>query len=82
MAKDKVIKVTNPLVPIPDEELLQLADKIVQVIEDGKQSLAISINEIVKTTYWKICESKIWHVNVVESRQSVESKGWKRLQSS
>lgn len=54
MAKDKVIKVTNPPVPIPDEELLQLADKIVQVIEEGKQSLAISINEIVKTTYWKI----------------------------
>ncbi len=54
MAKDKVIKVTNPRVPIPDEELLQLADKIVQVIEEGKQSLAISINEIVKTTYWKI----------------------------
>lgn len=54
MAKDKIIKVTNPLVPIPDEELLQLADKIVQVIEEGKQSLAISINEIVKTTYWKI----------------------------
>jgi hypothetical protein len=31
-----------------------LSDQIVQVIEEGKQALAISINEIIKTTYWKI----------------------------
>lgn len=35
-------------------ELMSLADKIVQVIEEGKQALAVSINEIIKTTYWKI----------------------------
>lgn len=39
---------------LEDPDLLSLADKIVQVIEDGKLSLALSINEIVKSTYWKI----------------------------
>ena len=29
-------------------------DKIVKEIEAGKQTLAISINETIKTTYWKI----------------------------
>ena len=42
------------IVELPDPELVSLADKIVQVIEEGKQALAISINEIIKTTYWKI----------------------------
>jgi len=37
-----------------DPELAALADKIVQVIEEGKQALAVSINEIIKTTYWRI----------------------------
>ena len=41
-------------VELQDPELMSLADRIVQVIEDGKQALAISINEIIKTTYWKI----------------------------
>lgn len=41
-------------VVLPDAELSLLADKIVQVIEEGKQALAISINETIKTTYWKI----------------------------
>jgi len=41
-------------VGLPDAELVSLADKIVQVIEEGKQALAISINETIKTTYWKI----------------------------
>ena len=41
-------------VELPDPELVSLADKIVQVIEKGKQALAISINETIKTTYWKI----------------------------
>ena len=39
---------------LTDPELVALADKIVQVIEEGKQALAVSINEIIKTTYWKI----------------------------
>ncbi len=39
---------------LEDPDLLSLADKIVQVIEDGKLALALSINEIVKSTYWKI----------------------------
>ena len=41
-------------VELPDAELVDLADKIVQVIEEGKQALAISINDTMKTTYWKI----------------------------
>jgi hypothetical protein len=41
-------------VKLPDAELVSLANKIVQVIEEGKQALAISINETIKTTYWKI----------------------------
>jgi len=41
-------------VELQDPELMSLADRIVQVIEEGKQTLAISINEIIKTTYWKI----------------------------
>jgi hypothetical protein len=39
---------------LTDPELVALADKIVQVIEEGKHALAVSINEIIKTTYWKI----------------------------
>lgn len=41
-------------VELPDPELTSLADKIVQVIEEGKQALVFSINETIKTTYWKI----------------------------
>ena len=41
-------------VELPDAELVALADRIVRVIEEGKQALAISINETIKTTYWKI----------------------------
>ena len=41
-------------VELLDPELVALADKIVLVIEDGKQALAVSINEIIKTTYWRI----------------------------
>ena len=41
-------------VELLDPELVALADKIVQVIEEGKQALAVSINEIIKTTYWRI----------------------------
>ena len=35
-------------VELLDPELVALADKIVLVIEDGKQALAVSINEIKK----------------------------------
>ena len=41
-------------VELPDAELVALADRIVQVVEEGKQALAISINETMKATYWKI----------------------------
>ena len=40
--------------PVPDPELIQLADQIVSEIEAGKQQLAMSINQIVKSTYWNI----------------------------
>ena len=42
------------MIELQDPELTLLADKIVQVIEEGKQALAISINEIIQTTYWKL----------------------------
>lgn len=41
-------------VELPDSDLMSLADKIVQVIEEGKLALAISINETIKVTYWNI----------------------------
>ena len=50
---NELAKMDYPVV-LPDAELSLLADKIVQVIEEGKQALAISINETIKTTYWKI----------------------------
>ena len=39
-----------------DPQLVALADKIVQVIEEGKQALAVSINEIKTLT---ICANSI-----------------------
>ena len=41
-------------VALPDLELLTLADRIVRVIEESRLALAISINETMKTTYWRI----------------------------
>lgn len=41
-------------VELPDSDLMMLADRIVQVIEEGKTALAISISETIKATYWKI----------------------------
>ena len=41
-------------VALPDSELLTLADRIVRVIEESRLALAISINESMKTTYWRI----------------------------
>ena len=57
-------------VELPDPELLSLADKIVQVIEEGKQALAISINETIKTTYWKIG----WYIFEFEQEGSRRAK--------
>ena len=51
------------MIELQDPELTLLADKIVQVIEEGKQALAISINEIIKTTYWKIGQYIVWTPN-------------------
>ena len=39
---------------MPDSELLTLADRIVRVIEESRLALAISINETMKRTYWRI----------------------------
>ena len=52
--RDMANEIEKIKVEMSDPELLSLADKIVQVIEEGKLALAISINEIIKTTYWKI----------------------------
>ena len=41
-------------IQVPDADLMQLADKIVTVIEMGKQQLAISINQTIKSTYWNV----------------------------
>jgi len=48
---NEIEKTKNELL---DPELVALADRIVQVIEEGKKALAVSINEIIKTTYWRI----------------------------
>ena len=50
--EDKEILKTK--VELPDADLMMLADRIVQVIEEGKMVLALSINVIIKSTYWKI----------------------------
>ena len=52
--RDMAKEIEKIKVELSDPELISLADKIVQVIEEGKLALAISINEIIKTTYWKI----------------------------
>lgn len=52
--KKDIIKVENTEVVVPDSDLMQLADKIVALIEQGKLQLAVSINQIVKTTYWNV----------------------------
>ena len=66
---------------LQDPELMSLADRIVQVIEEGKQALAISINEIIKTTYWKIGQYIVefeQHIVTVEPCQIVKnsSRTW------
>ena len=51
---NKALAKTNTSIVLPDNDLLSLADKIVQVIEEGKQVLAVSISETIKATYWNI----------------------------
>lgn len=46
--------VKQTAIQVPDADLLLLADKIVAVIEMGKQQLAISINQTIKSTYWNV----------------------------
>ena len=53
--KDKALdKKKQTPVQMPEADLMQLADKIVAVIEIGKQQLAISINQTIKSTYWNV----------------------------
>ncbi len=50
-ALDKMEQAQNRIL---DTDLVQLADKIVAEIEKGKQQLAISINQTIKSTYWNV----------------------------
>ena len=43
-------RVKQTPIQMPDADLVQLADKIVAVIETGKQQLAVSINQTIKST--------------------------------
>ena len=53
--KNKALKDAGQTpIQVPDTELMQLAEKIVSIIEKGKQQLAISINNTVKSTYWNV----------------------------
>ena len=54
MGEKALIKAKQTLPQPPDADLMQLADKIVAVIEEGKQQLAININRTIKTTYWNV----------------------------
>jgi hypothetical protein len=47
-------EVKQAQIQMQDADLTQLADKIVAVIEMGKQQLAISINQTIKSTYWNV----------------------------
>ncbi len=44
----------NKSTPMPDTDLMRLANRIVAVIENGKQQLAIDINRTIKSTYWNV----------------------------
>ncbi len=53
--QDRVLdKVKQAQILVPDDDLMQLADQIVEVIEQGKRQLAISINQTIKSTYWNV----------------------------
>ena len=66
-------------VELQDPELMSLADKIVQVIEEGKQALAVSINEIIKTTYWKIGQYIVEYEQHGKDRAKYDEKLINRL---
>lgn len=51
---EKTLNIEVAPIQMPDAELLQLADKIVSEVEQGKRQLAISINRTIKSTYWNI----------------------------
>ena len=53
-----------------DADLMQLADKIVAVIEMGKQQLAISINQTIKSTYWNVGR----HIVEFEQQRNARAK--------
>lgn len=57
-------------VALPDSELLTLADRIVRVIEESRLALAISINETMKRTYWRIGQ----HIVEFEQQGNVRAK--------
>ncbi len=55
MEKNKATDITKQTaIQVPDSGLMQLADRIVAVIDQGKQQLAISINQTMKSTYWNV----------------------------
>ena len=54
MGEKALIKAKQTLPQSPDADLMQLADKIIAVIEEGKRQLAININRTIKTTYWNV----------------------------
>lgn len=55
MEENKASGITKQTaIQMPDSDLMQLADRIVAVIEQGKQQLAISINQTMKSTYWNV----------------------------
>ena len=63
-------KVKQSPVQMPDADLIKLADKIVSVIEMGKQQLAISINQTIKSTYWNVGR----HIVEFEQEGNVRAK--------
>ena len=74
---NNIHKFTDTPVSTPDTELLGLADKIVAVIEQGKQKLAISINETIKATYWNVGR----HIVEFEQQGNAKSKYGTKLLS-
>lgn len=55
MEENKASDITKQTaIQMPDSDLMQLADRIVAVIDQGKQQLAISINQTMKSTYWNV----------------------------
>ncbi len=55
-------------VVIPDPDLVSLADRIVQDVEDGRHELYISINRTIVQTYWKVGH------DIVEFEQGGQSR--------